>query len=144
MLKYYHIIKGLHPGFYINRELEKRKLRKSDFARSLNVSVNIISNLTRGRRKLDQELALKIENQLGLENNSLMFLQQYYTNKLQSKNRQRVPDMSILRPVIFWDTRLESIDWEKQKNAVIRRVFERGNDLEKSEIIRFYGAEKDD
>jgi antitoxin HigA-1 len=144
MLKYYHIIKGLHPGFYINRELEKRKLRKSDFARSLNVSVNIISNLTRGRRKLDQELALKIENQLGLENNSLMFLQQYYTNKLQSKNRQRVPDMSILRSVIFWDTRLESIDWEKQKNAVIRRVFERGNDLEKSEIIRFYGAEKDD
>ena len=35
---------------------------------------------------------------------------------------------------------MESLDWEKQKIAIIKRVFERGNDLEKNEIIRFYGA----
>ena len=34
-----------------------------------------------------------------------------------------------------------NIDWEKQKKAVIKRVFERGNEIEKGEIIRFYGRE---
>jgi hypothetical protein len=34
---------------------------------------------------------------------------------------------------------MEKIDWEKQKKAVIKRVFERGNEIEKREIIRFYG-----
>jgi len=46
-----------------------------------------------------------------------------------------------LRRVLFWDTKIENINWEKQKNAVIKRVFERGNDIEKNEIICFYGIE---
>jgi hypothetical protein len=39
---------------------------------------------------------------------------------------------------------MENIDWEKQKNAIIKRVFERGNEIEKKEIIRFYGQENVD
>ena len=35
---------------------------------------------------------------------------------------------------------MASLDWEKQKKAIIKRVFERGNDIEKNEIIRFYGT----
>ncbi len=36
---------------------------------------------------------------------------------------------------------MENINWKKQKNAVIKRVFERGNEIEKKEIISFYGIE---
>ncbi len=36
---------------------------------------------------------------------------------------------------------MEKIAWEKQKKAVVKRVFERGNEVEKKEIIRFYGKE---
>ncbi|WP_435575331.1 DUF6922 domain-containing protein [Chitinophaga defluvii] len=39
------------------------------------------------------------------------------------------------------DTRFESIDWIKQEKTIIKRVFERGNELEKKEIIRFYGKQ---
>lgn len=49
------------------------------------------------------------------------------------------PNLSILRQILFWDTKVEKIDWQKQKKAVIKRVFERGNDAEKNEIITFYG-----
>lgn len=49
--------------------------------------------------------------------------------------------MSKLRSVVFWDTDMNSIDWEKNKLAVINRVFERGNKQEIEEIIRFYGKE---
>lgn len=51
------------------------------------------------------------------------------------------PDLSLLRPVLFWDTRMESIDWAQQKRAVIDGVWERGNEQEKKEIIRFYGKD---
>jgi hypothetical protein len=43
---------------------------------------------------------------------------------------------------LFWDTDINNIDWQKQYKAVIRRVFERGNEKEKSEITRFYGLQK--
>lgn len=51
------------------------------------------------------------------------------------------PNLSLLRPILFWDTKIENINWDKQKRAVIKRIFERGNEIEKNEIIRFYGIE---
>jgi hypothetical protein len=43
--------------------------------------------------------------------------------------------------VLFWDTDITKIDWQKQSAAVILRIFERGNDIEKEEIKRFYKSE---
>ena len=54
------------------------------------------------------------------------------------------PDLSLLHPALFWDTRIDSIDWARQKRAVIDRVWERGTEQEKQEIVRFYGKEEDD
>ena len=51
------------------------------------------------------------------------------------------PKLSIIRKVLIWDTNFEQIDWQKQKTAVIKRIFERGNDQEMNEVIRFYGKE---
>ena len=51
-------------------------------------------------------------------------------------------NLLILRKSLFWDTEIKNIDWSKQYSAVIERIFERGNEIEKDEIIRFYGAEK--
>ena len=72
-----------------------------------------------------------------------MTLQVFYDIKvhklIQSQSHRDLPK---LRKVLFWDTRMESIDWEKQFKSVIRRVFERGNENEKSEVTRFYGPDK--
>ncbi|KUJ59359.1 hypothetical protein AR687_23415 [Flavobacteriaceae bacterium CRH] len=51
------------------------------------------------------------------------------------------PDISLLRSAVFWDTDINKIDWQKQKRAVIQRVFERGNDFERDVITHFYGSE---
>src|SRR5690606_40826514 len=50
--------------------------------------------------------------------------------------------LSIIRKSLFWDTGINKINWEKQYKAVIQRVFEGGNEIEKSEIKRFYGDVK--
>ncbi|MBO9641094.1 MAG: hypothetical protein J7576_23190, partial [Siphonobacter aquaeclarae] len=52
------------------------------------------------------------------------------------------PNLSLLRKTLFWDTEIEKIDWQQQSTAVIRRVFERGSEAEKAEILRFYGKAK--
>jgi len=49
--------------------------------------------------------------------------------------------LTILRKTLFWDTSIDKIDWQKHKNAVINRVFDKGNQTEKDEIIRFYGKD---
>ena len=134
------IIKGIHPGFIIDRELKKRHLRKKNFALSVNEFPQTLGAITKGKRNMNTALALKIEKSLGLEEGYLMILQVYYDIE-QEKAKQQLdtPDLSKLRNVLFWDTKMDKINWIKQKKAIIKRVFERGNDAERQEITRFYG-----
>ena len=137
------ILKGIHPGIVLERELKKRNLTKGHFAMALNEFPQTIGAITNGKRKMNTSLALKIEQALGLEEGFFMILQVYYDIKeeklKQAKHEQ--PNLNILRPALFWDTQLQKIDWLQQKNAIIKRVFERGNEEEKAEILRFYGKD---
>lgn len=139
------VIKGVHPGFILGRELKKRNLRKGRFALSLMEYPQTIVSITKGNRKMNTPLALKIENLLGIEEGYFMTLQVFYDIE-EEKRRKKTghPDMTKLRKALFWDTEPDKIDWEKQKNAVIKRVFERGNEIEKEEIVRFYGKNNTD
>lgn len=142
MKKQLDIIRGIHPGIFLERELKKRKLAKSRFALSVNEYPQTLVSITKGKRSMNTPLALKIEHALGFDEGYLMVLQVYF-DIAQEKRRQQIekPDLTKLRRVVFWDTDMNMIDWEKQKSAVINRVFERGNAQEKKEIVRFYGHE---
>ena len=39
---------------------------------------------------------------------------------------------------VFWDTYIDTLDWEKNRQWIIRRVFEYGGENEILETIRFY------
>lgn len=136
--------KGVHPGAVIDRELKKRNLSQRSFAMSLPEHPQSFNAMIKGKRNLNTGLALKIEHALGLEEGALLMLQMFYDIKKEKRkgNSGQHPDLSILRKVLFWDTDIHSIDWDRQYKAVIRRVFERGNSSEKEEIVRFYGVEK--
>jgi plasmid maintenance system antidote protein VapI len=134
-------LKGIHPGLVLNRELDKRNLRKGLFALSLQEHPQTLTAITKGKRGMNTALSLKIERALGLEEGYFMILQVYFEiEELKSKQNKSLSNLPQLRPVLFWDTKMENLDWDKQKKAIINRVFERGNDKEKNEIIRFYGA----
>jgi len=136
------IIKGIHPGFILDRELKERNLRKGPFAISLQEFPQTLVAITKGKRRMNINIELKIEKALGIEEGYFMILQVYHDieEKRKSKKKEH-PDFTKLRRVLFWDTKMENINWKKQRNAVIKRVFERGNDIEKNEIISFYGIE---
>lgn len=136
------IAKGIHPGLILERELKKRHLTKGPFALSLKEYPQTLASITKGKRRMNANLALKIESALGIEEGYFMTLQVFYDiRELKKEQPARSPDLSKLRSILFWDTKMENIDWIKQKTAVIKRVFERGNEIERNEIIRFYGHE---
>lgn len=144
MISNIDIIKGIHPGIILERELKNRKLPKRIFAQSINEFPQTITTITKGKRRMNPALSLKIEQVLGLEEGYFMVLQAYCDIAQEKKklSENYHPNLSKIRSVIFWDTDIELIDWEKNKTAVIYRVFERGNEEEIQEIIRFYGKEK--
>lgn len=87
-------------------------------------------------------LAMRIENELGMEEGFLMTLQIFFEIGQEKKKLAEVrhPDLTRFRPALFWDTQIADINWELQKRAVIERVFSRGNLTEKKEVVRYFGA----
>lgn len=143
MKTYLEKYKGIHPGIILDREFKKRALQQCPFALSIGEYPQTLNAITKGKRKLNTALALKIEEKLGLEEGTLALLQTYFDiNEEKSKLKQSSPNLSKLRKSLFWDTDINKIDWSKQYRAVIQRIFERGNESERNEVIRFYGQEK--
>jgi len=143
MQKDISIIKGIHPGIVLERELSIRNLSKRSFALSIGEYPQTISAITKGKRDMNAPLSLKIENVLNIEEGYFMILQVYYNiRKLKQQSQvDNHPDLSLIRSSLFWDTDIHKIQWELQRKSVIKRVFERGNEQEKSEIKRFYGLQ---
>ena len=138
------IVKGVHPGKMIERELLKRKINKRQFALSIDEYPQTLGSIIKGNRKMNTDLSLKIENALGFDEGFLMTLQVFHDIKLAKRDVNYKPNLSKLNKITFWDTTFELIDWKLMKNSIVQRVFSYGNEEEQKEIIRFYGKEEVD
>ena len=49
--------------------------------------------------------------------------------------------MKHYRKAVFWDTDIDTLDWDKNRQWIIRRVFEYGGEEEILETICFYGKD---
>lgn len=137
------ILKGIHPGKIIDRELRKRHLSQRAFAASIDEHSQTLNAVITGRRNLTTEMALKIEQEFGYEEGFLLTLQAIYEitaykNRMMSESVSGIPN---IRRSLFWDTDFDRIDWGLYRNSVIARVLERGNNAERLEIARFYGID---
>lgn len=135
------LIKGIHPGSILERELKKRSLAKGRFALSIGEFPQTLGAIINGKRRMNPVLSLKIEEALNIEEGYFMVLQAYYDIKQEKLKRATTPDISKFRPALFWDTDIKTINWQEYKESIIRRVFERGNDNEQAEIKRFYSED---
>jgi antitoxin HigA-1 len=138
------LIKGIHPGIILSRELKKRKLPKRQLALKIGEYPQQIGDITNGKRRINPSLSIRLGNALDFDESFFSVLQTYYDID-QEKKRQSLqyqPDLNKFRRVLFWDTDINSIDWIKNKNSVVKRVFERGNEQEIKEIVRFYGEKE--
>jgi plasmid maintenance system antidote protein VapI len=143
MLKQFEKYKGIHPGIILDRELKRRSIKQRPFALSIAEHPQSFNAILKGKRNVSTALALRIERGLHLEEGTIVLLQAYHDiKKEREKLEHRTPNLTVLRKSLFWDTNISQIDWEQQATAVIKRVFDRGDEDEKGEISRFYGQEK--
>ncbi len=134
-------IKGIHPGAILKRELKNQSLKSSELAKSVNEHKQTISAILNEKRSVNPGLSIKLAKHFGVETDYFMHIQASYDIQiaLQKNAEKRTPDLKKIRKIVFWDTDFNLLDWEKQKSAIIKRIFERGNDTEIKEIISFYG-----
>lgn len=88
------ILKGLHPGFVLDRELKMRRLGKGKFAISVGEFPQTLTAITKGKRRMNIPLALKIEKALGMEEGYLMVLQVYYDIEQAKKKGKKLNDIN--------------------------------------------------
>lgn len=134
------IIKGVHPGKFIERELKKKNLTQRALAEETDIPFQTINAIIAGRRNLTTEQALKIDQALVYEEGFFAILQTHYDIK-QYKEKELASiytEAPQIRKSLFWDADFNKINWAKYKNAVIKRVFERGSKDEIEEITRYY------
>ncbi len=134
------IIKGIHPGKFIERELKKKNLTQRVLADKTGIPYQTINAIIAGRRNLTTEQALKMDQSLAYEDGFFAILQTYYDIR-QYKEKELAGIFNQppkIRKSLFWDTDFSKINWAKYKNAVIKRVFERGSKEEIDEITRYY------
>jgi len=134
-------IKGIHPGAILKREIKKRGLKNKDLASMVNEHAQTISSIIKEKRSVNPRLSIKLGLNLGVDADYFMLLQASYDVKRIGilETKKNTPEISKIRKILFWDTDFDTIDWQKSKRAIIKRIFERGNDLEINEILRFYG-----
>jgi addiction module HigA family antidote len=134
------IIKGIHPGKFIERELNKRKLTQRNLADKTGIRYQTINAIIAERRNLTTGQALKIDIALGFEEGFHAILQTHFDIKrLKDKAlEESFKNAPHIRKSLFWDVDFDKINWGKYKNAVIKRVFERGSEKEIEEISKYY------
>ena len=134
------ILKGIHPGKIIDRDLKRRNLSQRFFAALIGVHSQTLNAVICGHRRLTTEMAIKIEQAFEYEEGFLLTLQVYHdiatfhTAQINAK----LKGTPNIRHSLFWDTDFNKIDWARHRNSVISRILERGNDAERREIARFY------
>ncbi len=134
------IIKGIHPGKFIERELNKKNLTQRALAEETAIPFQTINAIISGRRNLTTEQALKIDQALGFDEGFFAILQTHYDIK-QYKEKELASlyaEAPRIRKSLFWDVDFSKINWGKYKDTVVKRVFERGSKDEIEEITRYY------
>lgn len=133
-------IKGIHPGTILRWELDNQNLKGSELADAIGEHKQTISAILNKRRDINPNLSIKLSKVFKTDKDYFMLLQASYDVKIIAESeKEKTPNLDKIRRVIFWDTDINKIDWNKNKKAVIQRVLERGNKTEINEVISFYG-----
>lgn len=102
---------AVHPGMMIKPELEERGISQKDFAKMLDMQPSHLSEVLNGKRALMTDLAVKIENTIGIPAKVLLSAQTQYeleATKTEGADQQQetvaltipVADRNLLREIV--------------------------------------------
>jgi len=140
-LTYHHI----PCGAVLDRIRTKEHLTQRELALRSEIPYQRINDFIANRRRISPENSLRLEKALGLDYQCFFYqIQTNYEIFMATSRLSKpvYPDISKFRKTLFWDTDFDTIDWQRNSEWIIQRVFEYGNESEIKETIRFYGKRK--
>ena len=144
MYEQYLQLSNIPCGAVLNRIMTKEGISQSQLAERSGIIRQRICDYLANRRRITVEASLNLEKALRIGIEGFFYRIQanhdIYTCMKKQVESYR-PDLGCYRKALFWDTTIESLDWDKNKEWIIRRVFEYGSEEEILETIRFYGKE---
>lgn len=140
-LTYHHI----PCGAILDRIMTKEHFTQRELASRSEIPYQRINDFIANRRRISPENSLRLEKVLGIDYQCFFYQIQtnheiYLATKRLSEQQQ--PDKSKYRRTLFWDTNFDTLDWQRNSDWIIQRVFEYGNENEIQETIRYYGEDK--
>ena len=131
--------KGIPPGIVLSRTLKKRGITQESFADKVGTHRQTINAIVTGKRDIPEGLSFKLDKALGFDEGFFLLVQTYYKIEMNKrKNTGIIGTVPKIRPVVFWDIDMEKLDWIKNKDFIIQRVNEKGNEEEIKQVNRFY------
>ena len=129
----------------LDRIRVKEHLTQRELALRSEIPYQRINDFIANRRRISPEISLRLEKALGIDYQCFFYqIQTNYEIYLATRRLSELsqPDKSKYRKALFWDTNLETLDWQRNSEWIIQRVFEYGNQSEIEETIRYYGKSK--
>ncbi len=81
----------MHPGELIRNELDAREMKQVELAKELGIAKNVMSEIISGKRNITPELAIRLEDALGIKAEFWMKFQvTYEIDKIRIRNRKTV------------------------------------------------------
>lgn len=80
--------RAIHPGEILGEELQERGIRQKDFARLIGVQPTHLNEFIKGKRNLNDDLAMKLERHLGIPYKTWMGLHTGYLYDLKAIDKK--------------------------------------------------------
>ena len=89
-------VRAIHPGEILREELQERGIKQKDFAQAIGVQATHLSEFINGKRHLNEDLAMKLESQLGIPFKTWMSLHNGYMYECKALDEKRTEKQSAL------------------------------------------------
>ena len=89
--------RAIHPGEILREELQERGIKQKDFAQSIGVQATHLNEFIKGKRNLNEDLAMKLESQLGIPYKTWMNLHNGYMYECKALDEKRTEEQYALQ-----------------------------------------------
>ncbi len=100
---------AIHPGVILKEELQNREIKQKDFAEKMGVRPNVLNELLNGKRHISAQIAVKLEELLGISAEFWMRLQSHYEidlvriklkNQIEKTDLSSVQKQNLIRAIV--------------------------------------------
>lgn len=142
MYEHYLKYESLPAGAVLRRILKKENVSQKELSDRTGIITQRINDLVNGKRRFSLETSSLIAKSLSLPDVGFFYRLQSNHDIYVFESQSRHPiNLLQFRKALFWDVKVETLDWDKHKHWIIQRVFEYGNDNEVIAVIEHYGKQ---